>query len=170
MPTQQQETEFNDLLCRNNTTVNSLCLRFSGGNAFYFDELRQECTLAIWTEYSRYGLGRFRGDSTESTWIYQICYHAIVHYLRNPKHAEFQSVCDLYAMDQSLKNDDRNDLHLLDELAERLNNRERTMLDHYLKEDTYSTIAKTEAITEANARQQMSRLIKKLKMLVHHKY
>ncbi len=169
MPTHQQEIEFNELLCRNNTTINSLCLRFCAGNVFYFDELRQECILAIWMEFSRYGRDRFRGDSTESTWIHQISYHAIVHYLRNPKHTEFQSVCDPYDLDQNLDNDDRNDLHLLDDLTKHLNNRERTMLDHYLKEDSYSTIAKTEAITEANARQQMSRLINKLKMLVHHK-
>lgn len=120
-------------------------------------------------EFSRYGRDRFRGDSAETTWIYQISYHAIVHYLRNPKHTEFQSVCDPYDLDQNLNNDDRNDLNMLDELTKHLNNRERTMLDHYLKEDSYSTIAKTEAITEANARQQMSRLINKLKMLVHHK-
>lgn len=169
MPTQQQEIEFNELLCRNNLTINSLCLRFSADNAFYFDELRQECTLAIWMEFSRYGIGRFRGDSTESTWIHQISYHAIIHYLSNPKHTEFQSVCDIYNLDQNLDNDDRNDIHLLDDITERLTNRERTMLDHYLKEDSYSTIAKTEAITEANARQRMSRLINKLKMLVHHK-
>lgn len=169
MLTRQQEIEYNDLLNRNYPTINTICLRYCGGNDFYFDELRQECAMAIWAEFSRYCLTRLRDDSSESTWIYQISYHAIVHYLRNPKHTEFQSVCDPYDLDQNLDNDDRNGLHLLDDITERLSNRERTMLDHYLKEDSYSTIAKTEAITEANARQQMSRLIKKLKMLVHHK-
>ena len=78
MPTQQQEIEFGDLLNRNCQTINSICLRYCGGNAFYFDELRQECAVAIWAEFSRYGLDRFRGDSAESTWIYQISYHAVI--------------------------------------------------------------------------------------------
>lgn len=99
MPTQQQEIEFGDLLNRNCQTINSICLRYCGGNAFYFDELRQECAVAIWAEFSRYGLDRFRGDSAESTWIYQISYHAVIDYLHNPNHQEFQSICDLYGLE-----------------------------------------------------------------------
>lgn len=121
---QQQEIEFSDLLNRNFQTINGICLRYCGGNAFYFDELRQECALAIWFEFSRYDLDRFRGDSAESTWIYQISYHAIIDYFRN-------------------------------------------LLDHYLSDDSYSTIARTEGITESNARKRMSRLLNKLKMLIH---
>ena len=41
------------------------------------------------------------------------------------------------------------------------------MLDHYLNEDSYLTIARAEGITESNARKRMSRLISKLKMLIH---
>ena len=48
MPTVQQEREFSDLLKRNDQTINSICLRYCGGNAFYFDELRQECALELW--------------------------------------------------------------------------------------------------------------------------
>lgn len=167
MPTQQQEIEFIDLLCRNNTTINSICLRFCGGNAFYFDELRQECVLAIWAEFCRYGLGRFRGDSAESTWIYQISYHAAIHYLRNPKLQEFLTIQDAYNIVSPASTDDLEGWHLLDKLSEGLNYQERNMLDHYLNEDSYSTIADTEDITEATARKRMSRLMKKLKKLIH---
>jgi len=167
MPTQQQEIEFGDLLKRNNQTINRICLRYCEGNAFYFDELRQECAMAIWAEFSRYGLDRFRGDSAESTWIYQISYHAIVDYLRNPKHQEFQSVCDLYSLEHLADSQSHDDWHLLDDLAAQLSHSERNMLDHCLNEDSYSTIARAEGITESNARKRMSRLLNKLKMLVH---
>lgn len=167
MPTQQQEIEFGDLLKRNNQTINRICLRYCEGNAFYFDELRQECAMAIWVEFSRYGLDRFRGDSAESTWIYQISYHAIVDYLRNPKHQEFQSVCDLYSLEHLADSQSHDDWHLLDDLAAQLSHSERNMLDHCLNEDSYSTIARAEGITESNARKRMSRLLNKLKMLVH---
>ncbi|MDO4218169.1 MAG: RNA polymerase sigma factor [Bacteroidales bacterium] len=167
MPTQQQEIEFGDLLNRNSQTINSICLRYCGGNAFYFDELRQECAVAIWAEFSRYGLDRFRGDSAESTWIYQISYHAVIDYLRNPNHQEFQTVCDLYSLEYLTDNPSLNDWNLFDEITVQLNLNERNPLDHYLNDDSYSTIARTEGISESNARKRMSRLLNKLKMLIH---
>lgn len=167
MPTQQQEIEFGDLLNRNSQTINSICLRYCGGNAFYFDELRQECAVAIWAEFSRYGLDRFRGDSAESTWIYQISYHAVIDYLRNPNHQEFQTVCGLYSLEYLTDNPSLNDWNLFDEITVQLNLNERNLLDHYLNDDSYSTIARTEGISESNARKRMSRLLNKLKMLIH---
>ena len=167
MPMQQQEIEFGDLLNRNCQIINSICLRYCGGNAFYFDELRQECAVAIWAEFSRYGLDRFRGDCAESTWIYQISYHAVIDYLRNPNHQEFQSVCDLYSLEYLTDNPSRDDWNLFDELTAQLNLSERNLLDHYLNDDSYSAIAGTEGITESNARKRMSRLLNKLKMLIH---
>lgn len=167
MPTQQQEIEFGDLLNRNSQTINSICLRYCGGNAFYFDELRQECAVAIWAEFSRYGLDRFRGDCAESTWIYQISYHAVIDYLRNPNHQEFQTVCDLYSLEYLTDNPSLNDWNLFDEITVQLNLNERNLLDHYLNDDSYSTIARTEGISESNARKRMSRLLNKLKMLIH---
>lgn len=167
MSTQQQEIEFGDLLNRNSQTINSICLRYCGGNAFYFDELRQECAVAIWAEFSRYGLDRFRGDSAESTWIYQISYHAVIDYLRNPNHQEFQTVCDLYSLEYLTDNPSLNDWNLFDEITVQLNLNERNLLDHYLNDDSYSTIARTEGISESNARKRMSRLLNKLKMLIH---
>lgn len=167
MPTQQQEIEFGDLLNRNSQTINSICLRYCGGNAFYFDELRQECAVAIWAEFSRYGLDRFRGDSAESTWIYQISYHAVIDYLHNPNHQEFQTVCDLYSLEYLTDNPSLNDWNLFDEITVQLNLNERNLLDHYLNDDSYSTIARTEGISESNARKRMSRLLNKLKMLIH---
>lgn len=167
MPTVQQEIEFSDLLKRNYQTINSICLRYCGGNAFYFDELRQECTLELWEEFRRYSLTRFRGESTESTWIYQISYHAVTHYLRNPIHSEFLSIDNMYDIDNQAIDSRSDDWNLIDELTEQLNNKERALLTHVLNDDSYYTIARTEGITESNARKRMSRLLNKLKMLIH---
>ena len=167
IPVKQQEIEFSELLYRNYQTINSICLRYCGGNVFYFEELRQECAVAIWAEFSCYGFDRFRGDSAESTWIYQISYHAVIDYLRKPYHQEFQSVCDLYSLDHLTDSQSRDNWHLFDELTTQLNNCERNLLNHYLNDDSYCTIARTEGITESNARKRMSRLLNKLKMLIH---
>ena len=94
-------------------------------------------------------------------------FHAIAQYLRNPKHQELLSFKDLYDPELLADNDKNNDWQLLDELRQQLNNRERTMLDHLLNEDSYSTIAHIEGISQSNARKRMSRLINKLKSLSH---
>ena len=167
MPTAQQEIEFSNLLKRNNQTINSICLRFCGSNLFYFNELQYECAMAIWAEFSRYGLGRFRGDSAESTWIYQISYHAIINYFRNPKPHELQCNRNLYGIEHLADSQSRNDWNLIDELTEQLNNKERILLTHFLNDDSYYTIAQSEGITESTARKRMSRLLNKLKMLIH---
>ena len=167
MPTLQQEIEFCNLLSRNNTTINSVCLQFCDGNAFYFDELRQECALAIWDEFSRHGMGRFQGNSSESTWIYRISYHAAVIYLRDPKNKEFKPLADVYNTEIIERDNGQDDWRLLDELRECLDNRELNMLDHYLSDTSYSAIARTEGITEATARKRMSRLKEKLKKLIY---
>ena len=167
MHIRQQEIELGDLLNRNRQIINSICLRYCGGNAFYLEELRQECAVAIWKEFRRYGLHRFRGDSAESTWIYQISYHAVIDYLRNPNHQEFQTVCDLYGLEYLIDSQSRDDWNLFDELTAHLNHSERNLLNYYLSDDSYSTIARNEGITESNARKRMSRFINKLKMLIN---
>lgn len=166
MPTQQQEIEFSDLLNRHYPVINSICLRCCEGSAFYFEELRQECVLTLWEEFSRYGLSRFRGDSSESTWIKSIAYHAVVHYLRNPEHQELLSLADQYGLETLSSSEVSDDWHLLDEITEQLNHRERILLEHYLNEDSYCTIALAEGITEDNARKRMSRLLAKIKKMV----
>lgn len=166
MSTQQQEIEFNELLNRNYPTINSVCMGFCCGNTFYFDELRQECVLALWAEFSRYGLSRFRGDSTEATWIYQISYHAVLRYLQQPVHKEVLSIHSQHETESLALTDDKDEWHLLDEVMEHLGSRERAMLGYYLNEDSYSTIAAKEGISEAGARKRMSRLLCKLKILI----
>lgn len=167
MPKAQQKKEFRDLLNRNYQIINSICLRYCGGNVFYFDELRQECALELWEEFRRYGLTRFRGESAESTWIYQISYHAVIHYFRDPNHSEFQSIDNMYDTDSQAIVSRSDDWNLIDELTEQLNNKERALLTHFLNDNSYYAIAQSEGISESNARKRMSRLLNKLKMLIH---
>lgn len=165
MPTQQDEIAFSELLNRNYPIINKVCIGFCCNNAFYFDELRQECVLAIWAEFCRYGLNRFRGDSTETTWVYQISYHAVLRYLHQPVNKEVHTIHCPHEAECLARTDDNDDWHLLDEVMEHLDSRERAMLGYYLNEDSYSTMAAKEGISEAGARKRMSRLLHKLKML-----
>ena len=80
MPSRQQlEIEFEELLNRHSLTINKICWVYSEYNRFYFDELRSRCVIDLWREFSR-----FRGESSEATWVYQIVLHAAARYFRNP--------------------------------------------------------------------------------------
>lgn len=91
----------------------------------------------------------------------------MANYFRNPHHQELLSRSDLYDWHDRTDSDAPNNWSLLDELAEHLDNRERKLLDHYLNNDSYSTISRLEGITESNARKRMSRLLNKLKILIN---
>lgn len=163
MSEQKHEMEFKNLLNRNSRVIKTVCLRFSDGNDFFFDELHQECVLAIWQEFSKFGFQRFRCDSAESTWIRGICYHAAMHYICDPKHQELYTLIDMTVVVED--GVERDDWPLIDEIKEQINNQERDMLDHYLDEDTYSAMASAEGISEAGVRKRMSRLLNKLRIL-----
>ena len=164
MSTQKHEFDFINLLNRNSKAIIAVCSRFSDGNDFFFDELHQECLIAIWDELSRYGNSRFRQDSTESTWVHGICYHAAVHYICNPEHQELDAIRNMNEKITDGKGLD--DWQLMDELKEQLSNHERIMLDYYLNGDTYGTMANVEGISEAGARKRMSRLFDKLRKII----
>lgn len=98
--------------------------------------------------------------------LYQISYHAIIDYLRKSKEVRFLSFDDLSDTDL-VTTDTQHDWQLFDKLKEHLNHNEQTLLDYYINDEPYSTISHAEGITETAARKRMSRLINKLKMLVH---
>lgn len=167
MPTESQEIEFSELLMRNHNTINNICLRYCGDNMFYFDELRQECVMAIWREFSIYDLSRLRNPSAESNWIYKICYLHIAYYLRTPQNQDIHTSTDISDIEHLINTEPTQDRSLLDELTLQLKPHECVMLNHYLNDDSYTTISRVEGITEDNARKQMSRLLNKIRILLH---
>ncbi len=60
---------FNALARLHQSKVRGLLLRLTRGNHALADDLAQETFLEAWR-----GLGRFRGDSAFSTWLYRIAY------------------------------------------------------------------------------------------------
>ena len=66
------EARFMALVERNNALITKICFYFASDNV-EFDDLRQDTLLNLWR-----GLKGFRGDSSESTWIYRICFNTCV--------------------------------------------------------------------------------------------
>lgn len=159
----QQEIEFQELINRNRGAVNKVCLLFSKGDKACFQDMRQEVYCRLWDEFRRYGLSRFRHECAESTWIFQFAVHVLCNYCRkqdkNPAFVPF----DTHETKAIAARDDQ--FTLLDEMLERLGDRDRRYVMYYLEGLTYNEIAESEHITVPLARLQMSRLIKKLKQM-----
>lgn len=165
MPSRQQlEIEFEELLNRHSLTINKICWVYSEYNRFYFDELRSRCVIDLWREFSRFGTSRFRGESSEATWVYQIVLHAAARYFRNPHNLQFPSLKEQTA--PSIASEDFDAMAMIEDLTLQLNNTDRLLLMHYLDNHSYSTIAEQDNISEASARKRMSRLLSKIRSLI----
>lgn len=166
MSQQGQEIEFEKLLLRNNPVICKVCWQYCGGSDFCFEELRSLCVIELWHEF-----GHFRGESKESTWVYQISLHVALRYIRNPHNSGLPPLTGLHEARQFVAgNDGQKAIFLLEELSGLLTDEERHLFDSYLGRNTYSEIATRDGITETTARKRMSRLLKKLKMLIHNNY
>lgn len=160
----QRQVEFENLLLRNNAIICKICWMYCDGCGFYFDELRQECAAALWKEFCRHN--RFRQDSSESTWVYQIVSHAAISYMRSRKHKQLPPIDKEHEWNLLANAADPDGTLLFNELIGQLDVCEKKMMSYYLDNRSYNDIAQQECITEDNARQRMSRLLKKLKRLL----
>lgn len=74
-----QEQEFGALVRRHKSTIYSVCYMFAKDRC-EADDLFQEILIRIWQ-----GLGSYRGDSAESTWIYRVSLNTCVSYERKER-------------------------------------------------------------------------------------
>lgn len=105
-----------------------------------FDDLRQEIYLNIWQS-----LHAFRGDSRISTWIYRVAVNAALMALRSAKPKVETVALDFAMPDLSSELDDvqRENLHALRSLIDRLEDIEKAVILLWLDEYSYDDIAAT---------------------------
>ena len=74
-----EQSRYEDLLQRHLPALRRLCWSYARDEA-ETDDLLQEIALALWT-----ALPRFRGDSTERTWLYRVGHNTAISYLTGTK-------------------------------------------------------------------------------------
>ncbi len=77
---------FSEIISSQGTHIASVCLSFAHSRE-EFEDLRQDVLLNIWR-----GLGKFRRDSSLSTWIYRITLNTCVSHMRKNKVSERQAI------------------------------------------------------------------------------
>jgi len=137
-PDPAAERRFIDLVSRHNALISKICFYFARNNAD-FDDLRQDVMLNLWR-----GLETFRGESSEMTWIYRICFNTCVSTARRNARASMPSL-DETRMDRCDTDPDNGETEMRIALLHRcigeLNPLDRSMVMMRLDGRSYEEIA-----------------------------
>ena len=165
-----QEKEFRDFLIRHNQTINAVCWRMSGGEAYILDELRAQCVRELWDEFGRYGLSRLRDGGGESAWVYRVAYNAALHYVGTPHGVPLELYSDEESIGQLVACDSPDVDAVMEEIRRQLSNPECLLFEYYLMGYSYAEIASLEHVSLPAVRKRYSRLFKKIRRMIRDNY
>ncbi len=135
--TDNQAARFNALIGRHSGLVSRICYMYAQ-SADEYQEMRQDTLINIWR-----GLGTFRGDSNESTWVYRICFNTCVSSLRlkSRRSKKYVPLSTLFESipDSTPETDAR--VEQLHKLISCLSADDRAIIIMWLDEMTYDDIA-----------------------------
>lgn len=158
------EKAFQEVLQAHIVLIRKLCRAYSNG--YDFEDLVQEVCLQIWRS-----LDKFRGESSQSTWIYRITLNVCINQLKkreNPKklHAEraFSEEMKL-ERDAATKNDQLDQLY---SNIKKLKPIERAIIMLYLDMKSHQQIADVVGMSTINVSVRINRIKKKLKKIIDH--
>lgn len=77
-----KEKIFVELMCRHKEEIWQVCRSFAHRDTHFFEEVRQEVSVAVWKEVRQYGMERLRKKQGEKAWIKRITVNAIFSYGR----------------------------------------------------------------------------------------
>lgn len=159
-PSAADEERFLGMVSRHNSLITKICFFFAS-NTNDFDDLRQDVLLNLWR-----GLSGFRGESSEVTWIYRICFNTCVSTVRRNARATMPSLddgrigqCDV-ADEESTADAE---ISLLHKCIGRLTPIDRSMVMMQLDGRTYEEIADVVGVPRNTVATRLRRARLKLK-------
>lgn len=154
-----------ELIGRYNALITKTCFYFTS-NSSDFDDLRQDVLLNLWR-----GLHTFRGESSEMTWVYRVCFNTCVSSVRrNSRHTmpSLDEVPESNTVAESEGKDD--DIQLLHRAISQLAPTDRSMVLMQLDGNSYDEIAEvmgmnrnTVATRLKRSRERLAGIINKLR-------
>lgn len=154
-----------ELIGRYNALITKICFYFAS-NSSDFDDLRQDVLLNLWR-----GLHTFRGESSEMTWVYRVCFNTCVSSVRrNSRHTmpSLDEVPESNTVAESEGKDD--DIQLLHRAISQLAPTDRSMVLMQLDGNSYDEIAEvmgmnrnTVATRLKRSRERLARIINQLR-------
>lgn len=152
-------SEFEQLVERCDALIARICYMYAS-DSDHFADLRQETLIHLWK-----GFGKFRGESSESTWVYRTCLNTCIsNYRSNRRHKEgavsIDEVFDLADDESSRQRMEQ--LQLLYRLIDTLDPLDKALVMLWLDERTYDEIAEITGIGRNTIASRLHRIRHKL--------
>ncbi len=153
-----------ELIGRYNALITKVCFYFAS-NSSDFDDLRQDVLLNLWR-----GLESFRGESSEMTWVYRVCFNTCVSSVRRNSRHTMPSLDDVPESDV-VAEPERNDeeIRLLHRAISQLSPTDRSIVLMQLDGNSYDEIAEvmgmnrnTVATRLKRSRDRLARIINEI--------
>lgn len=131
-----KEQMFRSMLGSNERIINRICYTYARSGD-EFNDLRQDALLNIWR-----AMDSFRGESSESTWIYRITINSCVSYFRKPGvKTDFVSLSNMLNRPEDTGLSETDNSIMLHEMIARLPPQDKALLLLWLDELPYDEIA-----------------------------
>jgi RNA polymerase sigma factor (sigma-70 family) len=157
------ENDFLELLANEQNIIHKICRIYAHDEATQKD-LFQEISIQLWKSYPS-----FQGKSKFTTWMYRVGLNtAITLYRKNKRviRGEDYSVLSELKADEEYDNTKDLQINWLYEKIEYFTEIEKALILLYLEDKKYTEIGETLGISEVNARVKISRLKRKLKVML----
>lgn len=156
--TDDKYAEFNKLLQESQMILVKVCMQFTDRQPDSIKDLYQEIAINMWES-----MPSFRGDSSQTTWVYRIAINTA--YMELRKRARQNLFVDLdQQMLESLAEEAQDErTQILYDIIDRLPKHERTIFYLYLDDLSISQIADILGRTEAAVRQKIYRIKNKIR-------
>ena len=156
--TDDKYAEFNKLLQESQMILVKVCMQFTDRQPDSIKDLYQEIAINLWES-----MPSFRGDSSQTTWVYRIAINTA--YMELRKRARQNLFVDLdQQMLESLAEEAQDErTQILYDIIDRLPKNERTIFYLYLDDLSISQIADILGRTEAAVRQKIYRIKNKIR-------
>lgn len=156
---EEQEQKFLDLIQQHRQIIYKVCFMYANNDEAISD-LYQEAVLNLWTAFPR-----FRGESKTSTWVYRICVNTCITNLRQTKRRP-DTISLTTSMNELFPDTvEKEQLHELYTLINRLGELERALIMLWLDERSYEEIAEILDISVSNVGVRINRIKTKLKVM-----
>ncbi len=148
--------DFNQLLSEYSGLVSKICYMYATDGE-HFKDLYQESLINLWQ-----GIGKYRGDSSVSTWVYRVVLNTCVSYYRRNKHHLGSMPLDAIAEPTAAEDERNDDLKMLYSLISRLGKLDKALIMLWLDEKSYDEIAAITGLTKSNVAVRLNRIKKRL--------
>lgn len=156
--TDDKYAEFNKLLQESQMILVKVCMQFTDRQPDSIKDLYQEIAINLWES-----MPSFRGDSSQTTWVYRIAINTAYMELRKRTRQNLFVDLDQQMLESLAEEAQDERTQILYDIIDRLPKNERTIFYLYLDDLSISQIADILGRTEAAVRQKIYRIKNKIR-------